>query len=67
MRSAVEIIDELGFTDRRSIAVFGIGCYTAFSDDLDVEVLQALHGRAPSLATGVKRARPETDRLHRAG
>ena len=27
---------------------------------LDVEVLQALHGRAPSLATGVKRARPDT-------
>ena len=42
------------------IAVFGIGCYTAFSNNLDVEVLQALHGRAPSLATGVKRARPET-------
>ena len=42
------------------IAVFGIGCYTAFSNNLDVEVLQALHGRAPSLATGVKRARPDT-------
>ena len=40
--------------------MFGIGCYTVFSDNLDVEVLQALHGRAPSLATGVKRAKPET-------
>ena len=40
--------------------VFGIGCYTAFSNNLDVEVLQALHGRAPSLATGVKRAKPDT-------
>ena len=38
----------------------GIGCYTLFADNLDVEVLQALHGRAPSLATGVKRARPDT-------
>ena len=43
-----------------TIAVFGIGCYTAFSNNLDVEVLQALHGRAPSVATGVKRARPDT-------
>ena len=45
---------------QRTIAVFGIGCYTAFSNNLDVEVLQALHGRAPSLATGAKRARPDT-------
>jgi 2-oxoglutarate ferredoxin oxidoreductase subunit beta len=59
MRSAVEAIAELGLT-RRAVAVFGIGCYTAFSNNLDVEVLQALHGRAPSLATGVKRARPDT-------
>ena len=59
MRSALEAIEELDLV-QRTIAVFGIGCYTAFSNNLDVEVLQALHGRAPSLATGVKRARPDT-------
>jgi 2-oxoglutarate ferredoxin oxidoreductase subunit beta len=59
MRSVVEVVAELGLSDR-AIAVFGIGCYTAFSNNLDVEVLQALHGRAPSLATGVKRCRPDT-------
>jgi len=59
MRSVLEVIDELDLA-QRTIAVFGIGCYTAFSNNLDVEVLQALHGRAPSLATGAKRARPET-------
>jgi 2-oxoglutarate ferredoxin oxidoreductase subunit beta len=58
MRAAVEAISELGVT-QRAIGVFGIGCYTAFSNNLDVEVLQALHGRAPSLATGVKRAKPD--------
>ena len=47
----MEAIDELELVDR-TIAVFGIGCYTAFSNNLDVEVLQALHGRAPSVATG---------------
>ncbi|HZU80454.1 MAG TPA: thiamine pyrophosphate-dependent enzyme [Acidimicrobiales bacterium] len=58
VRSAVEAVAELGLA-QRTIAVFGIGCYTAFSNNLDVEVLQALHGRAPSVATGVKRMRPE--------
>jgi 2-oxoglutarate ferredoxin oxidoreductase subunit beta len=59
VRSVVEAISELDLV-QRTIAVFGIGCYTAFSNNLDVEVLQALHGRAPSLATGVKRAKPES-------
>ncbi len=35
------------------------GCSTAFSNNLDVEVLQALHGRAPSVATGLARVRPD--------
>ena len=59
MRSALEAVSELGLV-QRTVAIFGIGCYTAFSNNLDVEVLQALHGRAPSLATGVKRAKPDT-------
>ena len=59
MRAALEAVAELEVVTR-TIAVFGIGCYTAFSNNLDVEVLQALHGRAPSVATGVKRARPDT-------
>lgn len=59
MRSVLETIEELEVI-QRSIGIFGIGCYTAFSNNLDCEVLQALHGRAPSLATGVKRAKPNT-------
>jgi 2-oxoglutarate ferredoxin oxidoreductase subunit beta len=59
VRSLVEAIDEMALA-QQTIAVFGIGCYTAFSNNLDLEVLQALHGRAPSVATGVKRARPDT-------
>jgi 2-oxoglutarate/2-oxoacid ferredoxin oxidoreductase subunit beta len=57
LRSTVEIIDELGLTSR-AVGVFGIGCYTSFSPVLDLEVAQALHGRAPSLATGLKRVQP---------
>jgi len=59
MRAMVESIEDLGLT-RRSICVIGIGCYTALASHTDVEMLQALHGRAPSLATGLKRARPDS-------
>jgi 2-oxoglutarate ferredoxin oxidoreductase subunit beta len=59
LRSVVEMIDELGLTNR-TVGVFGIGCYTSFSPGMDVEVLQALHGRAPSLATGLKRVQPQS-------
>jgi 2-oxoglutarate ferredoxin oxidoreductase subunit beta len=59
MRAILEAIEAIGAVPR-AIGVFGIGCYTAFSNNLDMEVLQALHGRAPSLATGVKRAKPDT-------
>ncbi|MER7577856.1 thiamine pyrophosphate-dependent enzyme [Streptomyces sp. NPDC126514] len=58
LRALVEAVAQLGLT-RSSVAVFGIGCYTAFSNNLDIEVVQALHGRAPSVATGLVRARPE--------
>ena len=60
VRSVVEVVSEMGMA-ARTIGVFGIGCYTAFSNNLDVEVLQALHGRAPSLATGVKRCLPDAN------
>ncbi len=59
MRTALEVVAELGLA-ASTVAVFGIGCSTVFANNLDVEVLQALHGRAPSLATGVKRAKPKT-------
>jgi 2-oxoglutarate ferredoxin oxidoreductase subunit beta len=58
MRAAAEQMSELGLASR-SIGVFGIGCYTGFASDLDVDTVQALHGRAPSLATGIKRVRPD--------
>jgi 2-oxoglutarate ferredoxin oxidoreductase subunit beta len=59
MRAAAEMMMELGLASR-AIGVVGIGCYTGFAGDLDVDVVQALHGRAPSLATGIKRVRPDS-------
>jgi len=59
LRSFLEAITELGVA-QRSVAVLGIGCYTSFGMTMDVDLIQALHGRAPSVATGVKRMRPES-------
>ncbi len=58
LRAYLDVIAELGIVDR-TIAVAGIGCYTSFSGTVDVDLVQALHGRAPSVATGVKRMRPD--------
>jgi 2-oxoglutarate ferredoxin oxidoreductase subunit beta len=58
LRMLLEAIEELG-CEKRAIGVIGIGCYTALSPLMDVDLIQALHGRAPSLATGAKRMRPE--------
>jgi 2-oxoglutarate ferredoxin oxidoreductase subunit beta len=59
IRLLLEVIEELGFA-QQSIGVVGIGCYTAFTGLIDVDLVQALHGRAPSLATGAKRMRPQS-------
>lgn len=58
LRGYLEAITELGLGSR-TIGVAGIGCYTSFSMTMDVDLVQALHGRAPSVATGVKRMRPD--------
>ncbi|MEW6271986.1 MAG: hypothetical protein AB1689_22115 [Thermodesulfobacteriota bacterium] len=36
-----------------------IGCYTAFAALMEVDCQQAMHGRAPAQATGVKRVLPD--------
>ncbi len=59
LRLLLEVIDELGCA-QKTIGCIGIGCYTALTSMMDVDLVQALHGRAPSLATGAKRMRPES-------
>ena len=58
VRQFLETIEDLDQVEH-AIAVAGIGCYTSFSGTIDVDLVQALHGRAPSVATGVKRMRPD--------
>jgi 2-oxoglutarate/2-oxoacid ferredoxin oxidoreductase subunit beta len=58
VRILLETVAELGLSSS-TVAVVGIGCYTAFSGTIDLDLVQALHGRAPSVATGVKRMLPD--------
>jgi 2-oxoglutarate ferredoxin oxidoreductase subunit beta len=58
LRGYLETIAELGL-GQKTIAVAGIGCFTSFSMSTDLDLVQALHGRAPSVATGVKRMKPD--------
>ena len=57
-RLLVEVLAELELVDR-SIGVVGHGCYTQIITTADVEFLQCLHGRAPAVATGMKRMLPD--------
>ncbi|MDT0530552.1 thiamine pyrophosphate-dependent enzyme [Micromonospora sp. DSM 115977] len=58
LRLLLEVLQELDIV-QRTIGVVGHGCYGSFVRIMDVDVLQCLHGRAPSCATGIKRVRPE--------
>ncbi len=53
-----EAIDDLGIRDR-AILVGPVGCSIFMYYYMDVGNISASHGRAPAVATGVKRARPD--------
>src|SRR5579863_1216588 len=52
-------IDELGIQDR-TILISPVGCSVFAYYYFDVGNVQAAHGRAPAVATAVKRSRPES-------
>ena len=58
LRAMLDAIEKLEL-QQRAIGVIGIGCYTALTSLIDLDLVQALHGRAPSVATGAKRMRPD--------
>jgi 2-oxoglutarate ferredoxin oxidoreductase subunit beta len=58
-RLIAETIEAMGVRDE-TVAVIGAGCYTnGGMGCFDFPRLSALHGRAPAVATGVKRSRPD--------
>jgi len=57
-RLVAEIIDEMGIIEK-TIGVASVGCSVFTYKYLNFDFVQASHGRAPAMATGVKRARPD--------
>ncbi len=53
-----EALDHFGITSR-TVAAAPVGCAVMLYDYFNVDVIEAPHGRAPALATGMKRARPD--------
>ncbi len=57
-RILAETIDHFGVREK-TIGVACVGCAVFLYDYIDVDVAEAPHGRAPAVATGVKRAQPD--------
>ncbi len=53
-----ELLDEMTLTER-TIGVASVGCSVFAYDYFSVDFVESPHGRAPAVATGVRRARPE--------
>jgi 2-oxoglutarate ferredoxin oxidoreductase subunit beta len=57
-RLVAECIDRYGLIEK-TIGVASVGCSVFMYDYFDVDVLEAPHGRAAAVSTGVKRASPD--------
>ena len=53
-----ELIDEFDI-QKRTIFVAPVGCSVLLYNYIDCDTIEAPHGRAPAVATGVKRAKPD--------
>jgi 2-oxoglutarate ferredoxin oxidoreductase subunit beta len=57
-RLIAEVLGELGLGSR-TIAVAPVGCAVFAYDYIGVDFVEAPHGRAPAVATGIRRVRPD--------
>ena len=57
-RLVAEAIDELGI-EGRTIGIAPVGCSVMAYDYFACDMIEASHGRAPAVATGVKRSMPD--------
>jgi len=57
-RLVADAMDHHG-VQQRTIGVASVGCSVFLYGYFDIDVVEAPHGRAPAVATGVKRARPD--------
>ncbi len=57
-RLVAEVIDELGI-EGKTIGIAPVGCSVFAYNYFGCDMIEAAHGRAPAVATGVKRSDPE--------
>ncbi|MHC4242395.1 MAG: thiamine pyrophosphate-dependent enzyme [Planctomycetota bacterium] len=57
-RLIAEVIDELGIRGS-TIGIAPVGCAVLEYDYIDVDMIEVAHGRAPAVATGMKRTNPD--------
>ena len=57
-RLVAEVLDELALRER-TILVASVGCSVFAYNYFDVDACEAAHGRAPAMATGIKRVNPD--------
>jgi 2-oxoglutarate ferredoxin oxidoreductase subunit beta len=57
-RLVAEVIDELGVRER-TVGIAPVGCSVLAYNYFAVDMQQAAHGRAPAVATGIKRVHPD--------
>ena len=57
-RLVAECLDELGVSGK-AIGVEPVGCAVTAHEYFNVDMVQAAHGRAPAVATGIKRSLPD--------
>ncbi len=57
-RLVLEVLEEMGISEQ-TIGVAPVGCSVLAYEFMDIDMQQAAHGRAPAVATGIKRVFPE--------
>mgnify|MGYP003627097481 CR=1 FL=1 len=61
LKTVQKLMPELGVDREKTVFVSGIGCSSRFPYYMNTYGFHTIHGRAPSIATGVKLANPELD------
>ncbi len=55
------LMPELGVPRENTVFISGIGCSSRFPYYMETYGMHSIHGRAPTIATGLKASRPELD------
>ncbi|MCF7864143.1 MAG: hypothetical protein K9L89_05080, partial [Kiritimatiellales bacterium] len=59
LNAVQNVLPQLGLPKEKFVFVSGIGCSSRFPYYMDTYGFHSIHGRAPTIATGVKVANPE--------